>query len=294
MAVILPAIAPVALIIFIGFLAGRTLSWEHQTLSQLSVYILAPALVADGLYRTTLSLKSAAGLLLGLTLLSVLLYGGVWLLSTLLNLPLDTYKSLMTTTLLANNGNLGLPLIAFALGGAGLERAIVYMLGSSILMFGVFPALLKGKGVGYGIRLSLKLPLIWAMFFGFSLHIFKVQLPLQLDQGMAQLGQAAIPVALLLLGMQLADTRLAVGKYEMAASVMRLAIAPLIAYTVGRLLQLEGLDLQVLVLQSAMPVAVNTVVLVTEFGGDAAKVARTIVVSTLLSFLTLPAILLNY
>ncbi|NES00827.1 MAG: AEC family transporter, partial [Symploca sp. SIO1B1] len=53
---------------------------------------------------------------------------------------------------------------------------------------------------------------------------------------------------------------------------------------------LEGLDLQVLVLQAAMPTAVNTIVLVT-FGGDAPRVARTVVVSTLMSFVTLPLVL---
>ncbi|NEP50261.1 MAG: AEC family transporter, partial [Moorea sp. SIO3C2] len=68
-------------------------------------------------------------------------------------------------------------------------------------------------------------------------------------------------------------------------------VAPLIAHTVGQALGLEGLNLQVLVLQSAMPVAISTVVLVTEFGGDAPLVARTVVLSTLVSFLSLPLVL---
>jgi hypothetical protein len=197
----------------------------------------------------------------------------------------------MATTLFPNNGNLGLPLIDFALGSAGLERAIVYMIGSSILMFGVAPALLQGHSLDYGMRLTLKLPLIWAMLAGLSLHWLGIQLPLKLDEGIAQLGEAAIPIALLLLGMQLASTSFKVGKYELFATLLRLILAPLIAYGVGVALHLQGLDLQVLILQSAMPVAVNTVVLATEFGGDASRVARTIVISTLLGFLTLPAIL---
>lgn len=288
---LLPAILPVAAIVSIGFLAGRMLSWEHQTLSQLSTYILAPALVADGLYRTALSPSSAAGLLVGFACVSLLLYGGIGGLSRLLRLPPDTQKSLMATTLLPNNGYLGLPLIAFALGPAGLERAIIYTIGSSILMFGIFPALLEGSGLGRGLRLTFKLPLIWAMLAGASLHAFRIPLPLPLDEAMEQLGQAAIPVALLVLGMQLADTQLRVGHYEIAATAIRLLVAPSIAGAVGALLHLTGLDWQVLVLQSAMPAAVNTVVLVTEFGGDGPRVARTIVVTTLLSFLTLPAIL---
>jgi len=45
------------------------------------------------------------------------------------------------------------------------------------------------------------------------------------------------------------------------------------------------------VLQAAMPVAVNSLIWVTELGGDTVRVARTIVISTLLSLGTLPIVL---
>lgn len=291
MTALLPAIIPVSLIILIGFIAGRSLSLDPITLSQLGVYILAPALVADGLYRMTLSVQSAVGLLVGFTIISLLLYAIAWGLSYCFRLSPDLKKSLIATTLLPNNGNLGLPLIDFALGSAGLERAIVYMLGSSILMFGIAPALLRGNGIGFGMSMTLKLPLIWAMLAGLGLRWLGIKLPFQIDESIRQLGEAAIPIALVVLGIQLASTHFKVGKYELFATGIRLLLAPLIAYAVGRALHLQGLDLQVLILQSAMPAAVNTVVLVTEFGGDASRVARTIVVSTLLSFLTLSATL---
>ncbi|MFM7439082.1 MAG: hypothetical protein ACKO2V_10845, partial [Snowella sp.] len=69
------AIVSVSFIILLGAIAARTISLEAKALSQLSVYILAPALVADGLYRTTLSLQSAISILLSFTLISVILYG---------------------------------------------------------------------------------------------------------------------------------------------------------------------------------------------------------------------------
>jgi predicted permease len=291
MTALLPALLPVSLIILIGFIAGRTLSIAPHPLSQLSVYILAPALIADSLYRTTLSLQSMVGLLLGFSLICVLLYLTSGAMACLLRLSPDTQKSLTATTLFSNNGNLGLPLIAFALGTAGLERAIVYMIGSSILMFGIAPAILQGNSLEGSLRLTLKLPLIWAMLAGLSLHLLSIQLPLQLEEGLRQLGQAAIPVALLVLGIQLAGTHFAIGQYELLATAIRLFVSPAIAYGVGQALRLEGLDLQVLILQSAMPAAVNTVVLVTEFGGDVPKVARTIVTTTLMSCLTLPLVL---
>lgn len=54
---------------------------------------------------------------------------------------------------------------------------------------------------------------------------------------------------------------------------------------------LPRLEHQVLVLQSATPVAVNAFLLTKEFGGDASMVARSVVVSTFLAFLTVPLVL---
>lgn len=291
MTVLLPAIVPIGLIILIGFIAGKTLKLESQTLSGLAIYILTPALITDSLYRTTLSTQSASGLVAGLAITSLLLYLVVWGLSKILKLTPLIQKSLLASTLFPNTGNLGLPLNTFALGSAGLERAVVYLIASSILINGVGPALITGGGIGLGVRLALKLPLFWAILAGLILRLLSVELPLGLDSGIQQLGMAAIPVALIILGIQLANTRFSIGIYEGCAATIRLLLAPLIAYTVGQVLRLPELDLQVLVLQSAMPTAVNSVVLVTEFGGDAPRVARTVVVSTLMSFVTLPLVL---
>lgn len=285
------AVLPIALIIAIGCFAGRFLRLESQTLSQLTLYILSPALIIDSLYRTTLSLKSTLALVFAYFIASFLLYVVVWSIGKIGNLSLNFQKSLMATTLFSNNGNLGLPFVAFSLGSAGLERAIIYMIASSILMFGFGPALLRGGGFDYGLRLSLKLPLLWSIAAGLALRTLPFKIPFQLDISIQQLGQAAIPLALIMLGIELADTRFRLGKKEALAAFIRLAIAPLIAYLVGRSVNLSTLDLQVLVIQSAMPTAVSTLVLVTEFGGDAAWVARTIVVSTIISFMTLPLIL---
>ncbi|NEP58041.1 MAG: AEC family transporter [Symploca sp. SIO2G7] len=290
MTALLPAITPVVLIILIGFLSYRTLSLDSRTLSQLTIYILSPALVADSLYRTTLSLKTSAGLVTSVIITSLVLYLLAWGLGKICKLPELSQKSLIASTLFPNNGNLGLPVNAFVFNEPGLERAIVYMITAGLLMFSIGPALLKGGGITEGMRLTFKLPLLWAMLGGLSLRLLSVELPLRLDEGIQQLGAAAIPVALIILGIQLASTPFKVGIYEICAASLRLLGGPLIAYIVGQLLQLEGLDLQVLVLQSAMPTAVNTIILVT-FGGDAPRVARTVVVSTLMSFVTLPLVL---
>ncbi|MGL4881777.1 MAG: AEC family transporter [Waterburya sp.] len=298
MTTLLPAVLPVGLIILIGFIVGRTLTIQRSSLSQLTLYTLSPALIVDSLYRTELSVTSSSKLIVGFALISSIIYGLVWLFSRLSNLDEVFSRAITAIILFPNTGNMGLPVATFALGTAGLDRAIVYMLASSVLMFCLGPAIIQGKGIISGLKLTLRLPLFWAIILGLSLRILAIKIPWGLDRGIQQLGAAAIPVDLILLGMQLAATRFQLGIREIltampmaSAAIARLAIAPIIAYIIGRCLQLEILDLQILVLQSAMPTAVSSLVLVTEFGGDQNLVARAIVTSTLLSFITLPILL---
>ncbi len=288
---LLSAIFPVGLIILIGLIAGRSLPLQHQTLSQLILYVLSPALVIDSLYRNNLSTASSWALLEGFAITSSILYLTIRLLSESKYFSGSSKTTLLATSLFPNNGNMGLSIVSFALGTGGLARAVIYMLGSSILMFCLGPAILKGQGFISGLKLILKLPLIWALLFGITLRTFSENIPFQLDLGIQKVGAAAIPIALILLGMQLAITRFKFGFLELMAASVRLLIAPGIAYAVGNLLHLTGLDLQVLVLQSAMPTAVSSLVLVSEFGGDKDFTARVIVTSTLLSFISIPMIL---
>ncbi|BAZ43845.1 auxin efflux carrier [Chondrocystis sp. NIES-4102] len=285
---LLPAVLPVGLIILIGFIVGRTLSLERSTLSQLTLYVLSPALVVDSLYRSQLSVLNSFKLLLGFAVISCIIYSLSWIVSKFFGWDGVLTRAITAVVLFPNTGNMGLPVATFALGSAGLERAIVYLLGSSVLMFCFGPAIIQGKGIKSGLKLTLRLPLFWAIILGLSLRVLGITLPWGLDKGIRQLGAAAIPVDLVLLGMQLAATRFQFGIKELLTATARLAIAPIIAYLVGNCLRLETLDLQVLMLQSAMPTAVSSLVLVSEFGGDKNLVARAIVTSTLMSFITLP------
>ena len=291
MTTLLPAVLPVGLIILIGFVVGRTVPLQRSTLSQLALYVLSPALVVDGLYRTQLSLDSSSKLLIGFALTSMAIYALVNLVNRLLKLSASLSRAITAVVMFPNNGNMGLPVATFALGAAGLERAIIYMLASSFLMYCLGPAMIRGSGIVQGLNLTLRLPLLWAIVFGLGLRLLRVQIPWKLDLGIQQLGAAAIPIALILLGIQLSATEFKPQMREIILAIARLVCAPVVAYIVGITLQLETLNLQILILESAMPTAVNSLVIVSEFGGDKDLVAKAIVTSTLMSFITLPILL---
>lgn len=291
MTVLISAVLPIALVALVGVGVGRAFSLDLQTLARLNIYAMLPALVLTSLAKSSLDLASAIASLVAFCLTALGLYLLAAGLGQVLRFSPDQRKSLIATTLFANVGNMGLPFVLFALGDAGLERALLYLVASSLMIVSVFPVLLQGAGLRAGLTLTLQLPVFWAALVGVGLQLGQLDLPLPLDRGLTLLGGGVIPLALLTLGVQLARTPIAFGRHELLGAGLRLVVSPLLAYGLGRLVGLAGLDLQVLVLQAAMPVAVNSLIWVTELGGDRVRVARTIVLSTLLSFLTLPGVL---
>lgn len=291
MQALLNTVLPVALVVLAGYLLGKRVPMDLTTLSRLTLYLLVPALIFDAMYRAEYSREGLLGLTLGFALTYGLLYLFIALAGRLLRLSPEAAKGLLVCALFPNSGNMGLSLVYFALGEEGLRRAVVYFILSSAVMFGLGPAFIRGGGLREGLLLTLRLPLFYALFLGLLLKAIGIALPFRLDEGVRLMGQAAIPVLLLTLGMQMAKTRFQVGAFEGVASGLRLLLAPLLAYGVGALLGLPRLEHQVLVLQSATPVAVNAFLMTQEFGGDAVRVARSVVVSTFLAFLTVPLIL---
>ncbi|MEB3339526.1 AEC family transporter [Okeania sp.] len=288
---VVSAVFPVGCIVLIGFIFGKNFSIDEPTLSKLSLYVLFPALLTDILYRTTISIAEAMEIFIAFGLIYILLCLISWIIAKRLGFSVAAQKSLVASTALSNSGNMGLSVTLFALGEPGLEKAVIYLISWNLIVMSTMPAILKGGRFWSSIIFTLKLPIIWGMILGLIFNLFNVQLPLRLDDGLHLLKEATIPVALLLMGIQISNSSFKPGTYEFGASLMRLLGGALVAYLVGKTMNLARLDLQVLVLQSSMPSALASFLMVNEFGGDATRTSKVVIVSTLLSFLTLPIIL---
>lgn len=285
------AVIPVGCIVMIGFIAGKTLIIDRPTISRLLLYVLFPILIIDTLYRTSLTPQNMAGMGIGFILTYISLCLIAWAIARYLNLSRSTEKSLIATTSLSNVGNMGLSVTLLALGEAGLERAIVYLIAWNLVVLVTAPAIIKGGGWQSSLKFTLRLPLFWSIIAALVLYALHIKLPFNIDKGLNLVAESAIPLGLLLLGLEIAESHWKISLYEVGASFLRLIGGAIIAYGVGSLLRLSDLDLQVLILQSAMPTAITAFLMVNEFGGDQVRTARVVVVSTILSFLTLPLVL---
>ena len=291
MTVLISAVLPIALVVLVGFGLGNCFKLDLQTLAKVNIYGMLPALVISSLASLSLDFRSIVAMVLAYFLNTACLYAIAVLIGKGCSLNENRKKSLIATTVFANVGNMGLPFILFSLGEPGLERAIIFLVLTSFAIATVFPIVLKGEGLKAGLKFTLKLPVLWAMVIGLLLQNITWTLPLALDRAITLLSEGVIPLALVILGIQLANTSVGISRYEWLGTGLRLIVAPLMACGFGKLCGLGGLDFQVFVLQAGMPSAVNSLIWVTELGGDRIQVSRTIVFSTLMSLLSLPLLL---
>jgi predicted permease len=284
-------VLPAAIVVFAGYVLGRKLTLDLGTLTKLTLYLLSPALTADSMYRTTLPTGEGVRIFIAFTICTVLLYVLVQIIVVVFRAAPPVKKSLIATTLFPNSGNLGLSLTLLALGEAGLQRAIVTYVASALLVFGFGPGIVSGGGFRKGLVTTLRLPLVWALAAGLAVRAADIKLPSGFADALHLLGQAAVPILLITLGLQIARTRFTPRADDLLASGLRLGAGPAAAYAAGRLVGLDHLALQVLVLQCATPVAVNALLVTAEFGGDSARAARAVVLSSLIAFGSLPIVM---
>jgi hypothetical protein len=200
----------------------------------------------------------------------------------LLGLERRTYLSPL---IFGNTGNLGLPLALFAFGQAGLGYAVVVFAVAGIWGF-TFGVWLVSHG-GSPLRV-LKEPLVAGTLLG-ALFLWQGwHTPQWLTNSLELIGQMAIPLMLITLGVAVA--RLKPGRLGQAIwlSLLRVAICLAIGVAVGMAFDLEPVAMAVLILQVSTPVAVTTYMLASKYGADGDAVAGMVIVSTLLSVVTLP------
>jgi hypothetical protein len=283
-------ILPVVLIAAVGGAVGRWRAIPVAPLSTVVFYLFSPALVFGSLANTELS----AGLsfrIAGVTLLVFLLsYAASMLFSTLRrhDAPLRAGFALAVSS--QNAGNMGLPVAFLAFGQQGLDIAVVNFVASASLAAsaGVFIASMAGGSSREALLAPFRYPMMYAAVAGAAVNALNIDLPIALAAPIETLGDAAVPAMLVVLGLQLQQS---VGVDDLpdtvAAVAIRLLIAPLFALVATTLLGVEGVAQRAMLVLSAMPTAVITIILATEFGAQPRFVTRVVVGSTLASVATL-------
>ena len=275
--------APVALLGIVGFVWVKMgFDYRLEFVTRLSMTLAVPCLIFTALMKTALDARA----LTTLSLASAIAYGALTLLffalTRVLGLDRRTY---LAPLIFGNTGNLGLPLALFAFGQAGLDYAVVVFAVMIIWSFTFGVWIVAGGGPPTRVlrEPAVAATLLGALFLSQGWHT-----PLWLTRSLDLVGQMAIPLMLITLGVAVA--RLAPGRLTRAVwlSLLRAVICVGVAWVAGYWLGLTPTALAVLVLQVSTPVAVTSYMLAEKYGADADAVASLVIASTVLSIITLP------
>ncbi len=280
-------IAPVLICAGLGFYwAKSNRAFHMETVTGLVSNIGAPLLIFSTLAQ--LEMKLSDFLEFGLyALLSLIAFLPICF-GFLKLFKLD-YRDYLPALIFPNSGNMGLPLCYFAFQDEGLTLALAFFTVYAVAQFTLGVWLASGST---SISQLLKTPLIYSVVIALALRATDTQLPDWILDTTKLLGGITIPLMLMALGVSLANLSASHMKESVILSVARLAIGFAVGLSLATVFNLEGAARGVLILECTMPVAVFNYLFSLRYGRAAGQVAGTVLISTLLSFLTLPLLLL--
>jgi len=284
---LIPIIAPVLIAALIGYGWARLhLPFERDFVTRVIMNIGAPCLVLNGIANLEFSpAEFGLSILAAVTMLGSCGVAG----AIVLRAAGQPLRSFLPPVVFGNTGNLGLPLCLFAFGTEGLGLAVAVYLVYSVSQF-VFGPLFQGREPAW--RTLLTTPMIYAAIAGVLLLATDTTMPKALANTVGLLGGCAIPLMLLALGHSLASFRVTRPGKAIGLAVFRLALGFGVGVGVAELLGLTGVLRGVIIIESSMPLAVFNFLLAARYDRHPEDIAGAILISTVLSFLTMPALLL--
>ncbi len=303
--VLLEVLLPIVLVAGIGFGLRRAMPLDQATLNRTVIYGLNPALIFVSLVRADLSGDGA----LRMVALAVGVVIGMALITLVVALPLGlrggTLSAMLLANMFMNSGNYGLPAARFAFGEEGFTQAVFYFVVQSILGQTLGVAIAAGGGMTAQSNLSrevlirvLRMPQIYAVLAAFLVRwsgfdpAGATGAASGLWRGITLVGEATLPMMLIVLGLQLGTgVRFEAPGLIAITTGLRLIVSPLVAYGLGLALGLSGVSLAVGVMVSGMPTAVHTTITALEFNSRPDLVVGVVVASSVASLVTLSVLL---
>lgn len=296
--VIVSAILPTFLIIGTGLLLRRSQGIEAGPLNALALFVLTPALTVHSIALTSLTsdelLKISAGVVafLGAAL------AASWLAGRVLGKDGATLRAFQLIATFGNAGALGIPLADFAFGDIGRQTAVLFAAVHGVVVFtvGLFIAANSSDQSSLdSLEQVLRYPLVYGVLVAVVARVADVVPPADsaLMETLGLVGESSIPIMLVVLGIQLADTEFrSAATGTLSPMAFRFLVSPVLGLAVVWGLGFQNATVaRVFVLLTAMPVAVAPVIFVTEFAPDVTVngvtlpeyVSTNVLVSTLVS-----------
>ena len=279
---------PVILCAFLGALWARSgQRYDSDFVSRLVLNIGAPALILSTLSQVDIDPSLFADIAIACVLVSVILAILGFVIPGLLG---DDVRTYLPSFVFPNVGNMGLPVCMFAFGEQGLALALIFFMVLSVAHFPVGILMAGGREAG-GLMGIIKMPILYAIALAVLLMMSGAVLPDFLNNAVSLIGAMTIPLMLITLGVSLYSLKVSGWGKALLYSLIRILGGLSAGLLVVWWLDIEGVARSVVLIQSSMPVAVFNYLFAVRFDRQPDAVAGLVVVSTILSFVSLPLLL---
>ncbi len=292
-------ILSIILMIAIGYVLKRIDFLSEKDINPLNkivMNILLPCMIFSALFSSDLTLIPKLGILPVVILISSFFTGAISFF-ILKRLGYDDKKlwSVLVTVMIANTAFMGYPVNLGIFGYDGFLRAIFCDIATMcIFLILSFVLVIKfGGTVKKAIRKIALFPPLWAIIFGLGLNILNIPIGPVLDNVVHYLGDGAIPLIMISLGLSIDLSGLSRSKAMVGfTSVMKLLFFPLVAFVVASFLGLLNLEFTVSIVEAAMPSGMLSLVLAITYKLDYELTSDCILINTVISLITLPIIIM--
>ena len=283
---IFEVIFPVFFVIGVGYYLGKkNPKFDTNFITNFAGNIGTPAMIFYTVTTTGITLS----IFTHYFIYALIMIGGFAILGLILLFLLKKDLSMeLPPLILPNTGNMGVPICLFAYGAQGL--GVASAIASVIILFhftlGVFLAKKE-----FSLDVVIKSPPVYAIIVSVFFLYFEIEPPLFLENTTFLLTYATIFLVLMSLGIALTRFKFSL-KDSIILSLCRVILGPLIAFTLIYNFNLSGFAAGVLLIQSAMPSAILNYLVGSMYSPKKVvdSIASTIVVSTLMSFVTIPVV----
>lgn len=298
---ILTVIAPLFLIIFASALLQKFKNlgedWS-KVLNDFALKIGLPVLIFSALARAPFSFSDQAQLIIGNSLFILASFLSAIIIGKIFRLEKQMFRTLFICFVFSNTAYLGIPILVQTAGEKILPTASLIV---AIYLFWMFSV-----GIGYldysieknkkavikNILLNLlKNPLLISVILGIIIGSLKITLPVILSKSLEMVTASVTPVVLIVIGLFIG--KLKIGKLTdwfpiLLFSILTLAILPAAFYFGVKIFGFMPEQFASSIIQAAMPLAITPFALADKYNLNKDFIARSIVLSTILSVATLP------
>ena len=200
----------------------------------------------------------------------------------------------------SNNVMLGLPLAKMALGDAAVPSVALVLIFNALILWTLVTVSIEWakhgslsvKGFAKTVRGVLTNPIVAGILLGSLFGLTRWPLPQAIDIPLGMISQAAAPMALIALGMGLAEYGIRSGlKISLAICAVKLIVQPLVVWGLAVALGLPTMETQVIVLLASIAIGANVYLMSRQFKTLEGPVASSLVLSTGLAALTTPLLM---